>query len=260
LWLYRKSKYNECGSGFQPRYQMPRMRVTSVKNQYTGSLGFVYNQVPILTDTSSTQSTASTPETMNDQLSNSDKDRSKSGRLPERVVSSIVVRQNAGERMVGWFQLSFLILFGFLYAVAPKAVSAEKTYEILPWFLLVYFLLTVIRLIVAYRSRIPEPLLYVSVIVDIGLLLGMIWTLHIQYQQPPSFYLKAPTLLYVFIFIALRALRFEARYVIMAGIVASVGWLTLAAYAISGLLTSRNFNCNLLRGKYQFHSGAGVDV
>jgi len=28
----------------------------------------------------------------------------------------------------------------------------------------------------------------------------------------------------------------------------------------SGLLTSRNFNCNLLRGKYQFHSGAGVDV
>jgi adenylate cyclase len=62
----------------------------------------------------------------------------------------------------------------------------------------------------------------------------MIWAFHIQYQQPPSFYLKAPTLLYVFIFIALRALRFEARFVIVAGIVAAVGWMTLAAYSIFG--------------------------
>ncbi|CAB1058090.1 Adenylate cyclase (EC [Olavius sp. associated proteobacterium Delta 1] len=153
-------------------------------------------------------------------------------RLPERVVRATIVLQNASERLVGWFQLTFLILFGSLYAVAPKAVSSEKTYEILPWFLVVYLLLTVIRLIFAYRGRIPEPLLYVSVIIDMGLLLGMIWTFHIQYQQPPSFYLKAPTLLYVFIFISLRALRFEARFVIVAGIVAAAGWMTLTAYSI----------------------------
>ncbi len=169
---------------------------------------------------------------MNDQLSASDNYGSNSGILPARVVKAIFAQQNAGERLVGWFQLTFLALFGSLYAVAPKAVSTEKTYEILPWFLVVYLLLTVFRLIFAYRSRIPEPLLYVSVIVDMGLLLGMIWAFHIQYQQPPSFYLKAPTLLYVFIFIALRALRFEARFVIVAGIVAAVGWLTLAAYSI----------------------------
>lgn len=167
---------------------------------------------------------------MNDQLSTFNTNRSNADRLPARVVRTIIDQQNAGERLVGWFKLSFLALFGSLYAVAPKAVSTEKTYEILPWFLMVYFLLTVIRLIVAYRSRIPEPLLYVSVIVDMGLLLGMIWAFHIQYQQPPSFYLKAPTLLYVFIFIALRALRFEARFVIVAGIVAAVGWMTLADY------------------------------
>jgi adenylate cyclase len=59
----------------------------------------------------------------------------------------------------------------------------------------------------------------------------MIWSFHLQYQQPPSFYLKSPTLLYVFIFIALRALRFEARYVITAGVVAAVGWAAMAVYA-----------------------------
>jgi len=25
FWLYRKGKYKECGSGFQPRFQMPRL-------------------------------------------------------------------------------------------------------------------------------------------------------------------------------------------------------------------------------------------
>jgi adenylate cyclase len=75
------------------------------------------------------------------------------------------------------------------------------------------------------------PLLYLSIIIDMSLLLGMIWSFHLQYQQPPSFYLKSPTLLYVFIFIALRALRFEARYVITAGVVAAIGWAAMAVYA-----------------------------
>ncbi len=51
----------------------------------------------------------------------------------------------------------------------------------------------------------------VSVVMDMGLLMALIWSFHIQYMQPPSFYLKAPTMVYVFIFIALRALRFEPR-------------------------------------------------
>ena len=59
---------------------------------------------------------------------------------------------------------------------------------------------------------------------NIGLLLAMIFAFHLQYRQPPSFYLKAQTLLYVFIFIALRALRFEARFVIAAGISALQGY------------------------------------
>ena len=75
-------------------------------------------------------------------------------------------------------------------------------------------------------------MLYTSIVLDMCLLLGLIWSFHLQYQQPRSFYLKSPTLLYVFIFIALRALRFEARYVVAAGLVAAAGWTGLASYAI----------------------------
>ena len=152
-------------------------------------------------------------------------------RLPQRIGRAILSQQDASERLVGWFQLAFLMLFGLLYSVSPKTFSPEKTFALVPWFLGVWLLLTVGRLFLSYRRRMPPALLYLSVIVDMGLLLGMIWAFHLQYEQPPSFYLKAPTLLYVFIFIALRALRFEARYVIVAGIVAAAGWTALAAYA-----------------------------
>ena len=70
-------------------------------------------------------------------------------------------------------------------------------------------------------------------IADLTLLMMLIWSFHIQYDQPASFYLKAPTLLYVFIFTALRALRFEARFVLLAGLASALGWLILVGYVIT---------------------------
>jgi hypothetical protein len=46
---------------------------------------------------------------------------------------------------------------------------------------------------------------------DMTMLLALIFSIHINYLQPPSFYLKVPTLLYIFIFIALRALHYQVR-------------------------------------------------
>ena len=52
--------------------------------------------------------------------------------------------------------------------------------------------------------------------------------------QPPALYLKAPTLLYVFIIIALRVLRFDPRWVLLAGAAAGSGLAVLLAYAVWG--------------------------
>lgn len=43
---------------------------------------------------------------------------------------------------------------------------------------------------------------------------------------------EASEILYVFIFIALRTLNFDARKVVIAGVVAVVGWILLVAYVI----------------------------
>ena len=65
--------------------------------------------------------------------------------------------------------------------------------------------------------------LSLSVVVDIALLMVTIWSFHLQYQAPPAIYFKAPTLMYVFILIALRTLRFEPRFVVLAGVSAAAG-------------------------------------
>ncbi len=153
-------------------------------------------------------------------------------RLPERVNDAIRDQQDASEILIGWVQLSVVSLFGTLYLVSPKTFADDSAFAPVPWVLGAYFAFTVLRIYLARRGRVADWMLYLSVVIDMGLLFVLIWSFHLQYEQPPSFYLKAPTLLYVFIFIALRALRFEARFVIVAGLVAAAGWSTLAAYAI----------------------------
>jgi adenylate cyclase len=151
--------------------------------------------------------------------------------LPDRVRRQIVVEQQQSEVLIGWVQMAVVLSFATLYLIAPKTFTDDAPFAPVPWALGTYFVFTVIRLALAYRRALPTWLLAVSVIVDMALLLVTIWSFHLQYRQPPAFYLKAPTLLYVFIFIALRALRFEARYVLLAGVVAALGWLALVLYA-----------------------------
>ena len=142
--------------------------------------------------------------------------------LPTRIQTAIARQQIESEILIGWVQLALLGLLGVLYALSPKA-SAGTMFEPVPWTLALYGVFTVGRLWLAHRRALPRAAIFLSIVVDIALLLILIWTFHIQYHQPAAFYLKAPTLLYVFLFIALRALRFEAGYVIAAGVAAAAG-------------------------------------
>ncbi len=152
--------------------------------------------------------------------------------LPERVSQAIRDQEDATERLIGWVQLSVVLVFGMLYFLSPKVFAEDAEFAPVPWALSIYLLLTIIRIVWAHMARLPSWSLAVSVFFDMTLLMVLIWSFHLQYEQPASFYLKAPTLLYVFIFIALRALRFEARFVLLAGLVAATGWGILILYVI----------------------------
>ncbi len=153
--------------------------------------------------------------------------------LPENIRGAIEEQQNSSERVISWIQIAILIVFTVLYTTAPKAFPIGAGFEPVPIFLSTYFLFACLRLYLSYKSRLAHWVLVLSILVDMGLLLGLIWSFHLQYMQPPSFYLKSPTLLYIFIFIALRALRFEPGYVLLSGVVGALGWLLLMVLAIT---------------------------
>jgi adenylate cyclase len=153
-------------------------------------------------------------------------------RMPERVAANIREEQERSEILIGWVQLVGVLLFAVVYTIAPKTFDPDKTFAPVPWALGFYFGFTLVRLYLAFRRRLPDWMIVLSVVIDMAVLLVTIWSFHLQYMQPPGFSLKAPTLLYIFILIALRALRFEARYVVLAGAAAVLGWLTLLAYAL----------------------------
>src|SRR5262249_30284864 len=137
--------------------------------------------------------------------------------LAERVIRDIERQQEAGEVIVGWTQAAVIVFFGALYAISPKALPAGTPFQQVPWTLAFYALFTAARLILAYRGRLRRAFVVLSVVVDIAVLMIAMWSFHLQYQAPPALYLEAPTLMYVFIFIALRTLRFESGYVLLAG-------------------------------------------
>ncbi|MCH7832871.1 MAG: adenylate/guanylate cyclase domain-containing protein [Proteobacteria bacterium] len=140
-------------------------------------------------------------------------------------------QQCESEKLISWVQLLLVVTFGILYALAPSS-APEAGVQPVPWVLSAYFIFTMVRLIGSHRGQLPNWLLMASVVMDMVLLMVLIWSFHIQYMQPPSFYLKAPTMIYVFIFIALRALRFEPRFIVLSGVAAGVGWLILVLYVI----------------------------
>lgn len=155
------------------------------------------------------------------------------GILPERLRNSIQDQQERSEILISVIQLVIVSIFGLLYAIAPKTFSQDADFAPVPWVLGIYLAFSLLRLYLALKRKLRDWMLYLSSVVDIVLLLGLIWSFHLQYEQPASFYLKAPTLLYLFIFIAIRALHFDPRFVISTGLSAAIGWALMVVYVVT---------------------------
>ncbi len=152
--------------------------------------------------------------------------------LPERVRNAITTDQRSSEILVCFAQFGAIAFFGSFYLLTPKAFPPDVPFEPIPWTLAFYALFTTLRLWLAVRDRLTTFYLSLSVIVDIAVLMVTIWSFHLQYQQPATIYLKAPTLLYAFILISLRAMRFEGTYIVLAGATTIIGWFALVAFAV----------------------------
>ena len=152
--------------------------------------------------------------------------------LPRRVQALVTRQQETAEVIIGVMQVAAIATFAVLYAISRTANPPPMEIEPVPVALALYAAFTGVRLWLALRRRLTQGLLAVSVVVDFAVLFVTIWSFHLQYMAPLAVVLKAPTVMYVFILITLRALRFEVRWVLLAGAVAIAGWTAIVVAAL----------------------------
>jgi adenylate cyclase len=157
--------------------------------------------------------------------------RADHGSLPERVSSAISRNDDISEILLKLIQFCVFALWGVAYLASPQ--PNPETVSRVPLVISVYLAFTLAMLLIASIRRTPVGLIYFSILVDMLLLTYLIWSFHIQYGQPASFSLKIVEVMNFFVLISLRALRFEARYVIAAGLTGVVCWSGLVFYVVS---------------------------
>lgn len=153
--------------------------------------------------------------------------------LPMRVRRELEREQYHSELLVTVLQLLLVALLAGLYASTPPGFSPDAPIEAVPLGLTLFAVLASLRLYFAVTGQLTRWMLGLSVVGEMAVLLFVIWAYHVQYEQPAQFYLKSTQFVYVFILIALRALRFEPVWVILSGFAAAVGWLFLLRYALA---------------------------
>ncbi|MEW9836331.1 adenylate/guanylate cyclase domain-containing protein [Mesorhizobium marinum] len=162
--------------------------------------------------------------------------------MPTRVEVAILEQENRGEVLAKVVQLVIAAAWGALYLLSTPV--RQEGFVVIPYALGIYVAVNGIGLFWAMRRRLPNWAVYFSIVFDMTLLYVVIWRFHVLADQPAALYLKAPTLAFVFVFITLRALRFQPAFVLVAGGTAVLGWLIMVAYAAladPGAVIANNF-------------------
>ncbi|MGF6920667.1 adenylate/guanylate cyclase domain-containing protein [Paraburkholderia sp. 40] len=153
--------------------------------------------------------------------------------LPTRVLREFEREQYRSELLVTAVQLLIASLLAVLYASTPPGFSPDAPIRAVPLGLTLFAVLTLVRLYFAMTGQLTRWMVGLSVVAEMIVLMFVIWAYHLQYEQPAQFYLKSTEFVYVFMLIALRALRLEPIWVALSGLTAAAGWLVLLRYAVT---------------------------
>lgn len=150
---------------------------------------------------------------------------------PKRIRAAVEHHEARSDLIAAAAQLAGVSLFAALYVATWPAFDVHHAIEPAPIALGFYGAFTLWRLRAASRGAKPARRRYASAAVDIIAFYALIASFPYQYGAPAALYLKAPTLLYVFILIALRSLWFDPRLTLFTGALAAIGWAALSLLA-----------------------------
>lgn len=165
--------------------------------------------------------------------------------LQEGMLKQIAEQRQKSELLIGWLQLAMVLVMGLLYFAIPSATPLTDLPSFVPALMIAYTAFAAVRMGMAIEDRVGYGLEVTSILLDIVLILGFVWSMHVHHGQPAASYLKAPSMLFLFVIIALRTLSYEPWQVMFAGFSAIAGWGGLLAYAMTregaGLLLTLDY-------------------
>lgn len=157
-------------------------------------------------------------------------------KLSKRVEADLKALQEKSELLVASVQLTVIALLSVIFFLAPVDRAADSPVNSEALGIGLFAILVLVRLWFAYTHQLTRLFLGFSVIAEMSVLILTIWSFHLQFGSLPAGDLKNPHIMYVFVLIALRGLRFEPIWVVLSGMTAAIGWglMVLNALYVSG--------------------------
>jgi diguanylate cyclase (GGDEF)-like protein len=137
-----------------------------------------------------------------------------------------------GEKAIALAQgaISFFILL--LHVAARWNTEAPIVSSWVGLALSLLIMSSALRWVLARSQELPERTLDVLNVVDVAIFLSLIWSYQFAYEHPAGGSLKSPSFVLLLVLIALRALRFHPRPILIAGIAAVIGWAIMVCGAV----------------------------
>ena len=151
---------------------------------------------------------------------------------PDRLQQSLRHHDVRGEKAMAAGQAAISCFVLLLHALA---LSNDTLQSANPWVLGALGGLigtSAVRLWLATLKKLPERLADALTVCDIAIFLALIWSYQSAYGHPAGAVLKSPSFALLFALVALRALRFHPRPILIAGTTAVVGWGALVALSV----------------------------
>lgn len=152
-------------------------------------------------------------------------------RVPARVRAEIDGHHLVGERLIAWAELAGGGFFLVIWVLTMGAFRPDGYVDPAPVILCLYMAFAAARLWLGRSGKLAGLPVSAFVLLDVSVLMALIVCLPITHGAPLAVALKHSAFSFLFLVIAVQALRFEPAYVIIAGTAAAALWTGLALAA-----------------------------
>ena len=146
---------------------------------------------------------------------------------PEVANEAIEKHDRAGERSIGLAQVAIGAVVLSLHLISAIRHDFQTFSPLVSTILIGFIASSIMRFKCAGRASFRENTFTALTIIDSALLVGVIWAYCVAYNLPFEASVKSPTLVLLFTFIGLRALRFSCSAA-MLSVVAIIGCWAVA--------------------------------